>query len=366
MLKAHNINGNWVWAKDFVRGQEYYCPECREPVFFVGGSDARLPHFSHYRESSCGWGSKESQAHEDKKNAIHDALASVLGPSNVYLESSLDDGQRPDVSFVHGDKIVAVEIQYSKISDADLAGRVLSYSDKGIPSLWLIGNLKSHINAIPADVFGGARDKFPAWVRRIARMYSDVGMDQASDSTDLIGVNLTPRIRPVKDIDGVWRNQISWDVTRSQLHQGKIVERQDIHGWRQLLWMPSVNAAGDVMRRGEKQKQTRRALPDNTPYYVDCDRQPVADQSIEAGSRPIEEIEREVDDGIAAHMGQVEARRAEVWGQMCRDRAQRERGCVPTAAQVAAVAEFRKQMQDYYRSVGARFRILDIEKDSTP
>lgn len=62
----------------------------------------------------------------------------------------------------------------------------------------------------------------------------------------------------------------------------------------------------------------------------------------------------DLDAAISAYMGRVEKRRAEVWGQICRERSERESGCVPTAAQVAAVAEFRERMQMFYRTVGAR------------
>ena len=313
MLKAHDINGNWVWAKDFLRGSQYFCPECHEPVFVVMGGDSKQDHFRHFAASSCGWGSRESLAHESKKNSIYDALTAALGEENVYRELRLDDGQRPDVAFVYKDGIVAVEVQYSAISDGDLAERILSYSDKSIPSLWLIGNLKTHINAIPADVFGGVRDKFPAWVRRIASMYSNNGIDQASDSTDLININLTPDIREVKDTDGVWRNQISWNVTRSDMRDGRIIKKTDSHGWPQLLWIPTPNNTRDVLSRGERQKQTRRQLPDDMPYAVDCNRSQVEPQSEKDRAKSIEEAERQVEEGVAAYMARLERERAMYW-----------------------------------------------------
>ena len=74
--------------------------------------------------------------------------------------------------------------------------------------------------------------------------------------------------------------------------------------------------------------------------------------------------ESDLSAAISAYMGRVEARRAEVWGQMCRERAQRERGCVPTAAQVAAVDDFRTQMRRFYSTVGARLETCVDNTDS--
>lgn len=319
MLKAHNIDGMWVWAKDYQRGIPYFCPECSEAVHYVSGHGGAQEHFRHNRESSCGYGSQESIAHEMKKQSIFDSLSSILGEKNVWLESRLDDGQRPDVSFLSGDKVVAVEIQYSQISDVLLAERVASYSDKNIPSLWLIGGLKNHINAIPADLFGGARDRLPAWVRRIAGMYNNIGMDQASDTHDLVNVNLVPQFRTVKQ-GGQWVYEIHWQKASSNMLDGEVKAIHDSHGWPQLLWVPRPQGKDGNLRRGEKHQRQRREIPDNMPYQVDCSRVDQKRRFVMPVSVSLEEIEQQMDANIAAYMSNLERTRANAWIELQRQK----------------------------------------------
>lgn len=119
-----------------LRRQQWFCPQCRQPVFLRAGQTC-VPHFAHYRRSNC------QLAHE---TALH-----LAGKQFLYryfnqrhyqcqLEYFLPTiQQRPDLLLTRGEQRLAVEYQCSPLSLAQLQQRTVGYQSIQLPVLWILG-----------------------------------------------------------------------------------------------------------------------------------------------------------------------------------------------------------------------------------
>jgi hypothetical protein len=126
-----NSEGQQVAAWRVKAGDGYTCPECEEEVFLKPGV-VIIPHFSHYPESSCGYGSGESERHMLMKVHVMDALQAV---PDVRYEAAVIPGRRADLALEK--QKIAVECQSSRMTEEEWEARTRAYSTRGRNVMWL-------------------------------------------------------------------------------------------------------------------------------------------------------------------------------------------------------------------------------------
>ena len=113
----------------------FACPTCTREVVLHKGN-IRAHHFKHKPPVTCARGQGETEQHLRAKLGIYDALA--LEPNVVDLELEKDFGiSVADVYATISGAPVAVEIQRSKLSVADICARTANYYRLGIAVLWV-------------------------------------------------------------------------------------------------------------------------------------------------------------------------------------------------------------------------------------
>ena len=136
MLSAYTQSGEVMATEVSPEDGPFYCPACQETLIFKQGRKV-IAHFAHYPEATCAYTNEgESDEHRLAKLELYQALLQAPGVSDVRVERYLQD-VRPDVSFVLRGELVAVEIQVSQISRADIAWRTEAYARKNIAVLWM-------------------------------------------------------------------------------------------------------------------------------------------------------------------------------------------------------------------------------------
>lgn len=137
MLSALTEQNETVMAWEANREDEpFFCPECEEEVILKKGSIV-IPHFAHFPEASCTYGTGESDQHRQGKYEIYEALRKHPDVSHLQVERYLKE-VRPDVCFLWQRKWkVAIELQLSAISPDEIAYRTRCYADKNIWVLWI-------------------------------------------------------------------------------------------------------------------------------------------------------------------------------------------------------------------------------------
>ena len=281
MLKAHNVNGMWVLATNALRGVCYYCPVCHEPLAVVKDSKHKIDHFRHHPDSTCSYGANETIEHAEKKIGIYQSLQSELGENNVSMEHTLPDGQRPDIYFqATNGQGVALEIQHSRISDAELIDRTASYADKGVASLWMPDQIKHFLNTVEVSDLTGLAN-IPLWMRRIAGLTDDVAFDQFSDvskrGSEVVSIKLAIQTRKVKNANGVWVMEQYWPTRRCALHRGAVRTDRNDSGHKLMLWLPSPLGGDSLVSTKPKRQQIRREVIESTGAPVDCPRPLIQD-----------------------------------------------------------------------------------------
>lgn len=138
MLSALNKQGETLIAWEATREEgPFFCPACEEEVILKKGSIV-IHHFAHYAQTSCAYGTGESEQHRQAKYEIYEALRAHSFVSHIKVERYLKD-VRPDVSFLwQGKWKVAIEIQISAISLKEIEHRTRCYASKNIWVLWTI------------------------------------------------------------------------------------------------------------------------------------------------------------------------------------------------------------------------------------
>jgi competence protein CoiA len=138
MLSAIKEPDETVMAWEVTREDgPFFCPECEEEVILKQGSII-LPHFAHFPEASCAYGTGKSDQHRRAKYEIYETLKAHPDVSHLKVERYLKE-VRPDISFLwQGKWRVAIEIQISAISPEEIAHRTRCYAAKNIWVLWMI------------------------------------------------------------------------------------------------------------------------------------------------------------------------------------------------------------------------------------
>lgn len=135
MLSALDPSGKscLAWETDKVDGP-FICPECRASVLLRKG-EVKVHHFAHIPPTNCQYGTGESEQHRQAKMAIYQGLLTHPDVTRLRMERSLRD-VRPDVSCFIRDVAVAIEVQLSRLTMAEVIRRTRSYTSKGIAVLW--------------------------------------------------------------------------------------------------------------------------------------------------------------------------------------------------------------------------------------
>jgi len=138
MLRAkQKLTGEIVEAYFANKSQApFSCPECGDPVMLKTGR-TKVNYFAHVNPLACKFGAGESEAHENCKWEIFEALQRQSGVRNAALERPLGTN-RPDVSAIINGVLVAIEIQISSLSLETIMHRTIEYARKGIYVLWLL------------------------------------------------------------------------------------------------------------------------------------------------------------------------------------------------------------------------------------
>jgi competence protein CoiA len=123
-----------AWSQKVSSGP-FACPSCGGEVILRGGR-RRLDHFAHAAEKICRYDLGESENHRRCKAEIWVCLADAPNVADVQLERPLGE-VRADVSARINGVPVAIEVQISNLSIADIIRRTKEYERKGIYVLWL-------------------------------------------------------------------------------------------------------------------------------------------------------------------------------------------------------------------------------------
>lgn len=136
MYAAINKQRQLVNAIDGQMGEQYYCPQCWQPVQLSNTSQTTRPHFRHYAKHTDFVG--ETRRHVRGKLALQSALQRM----GAVVEQEVilgDDERRADVLWTHQTDQYAFEFQCASLSVAELRRRHLSYQALKITDIWLLG-----------------------------------------------------------------------------------------------------------------------------------------------------------------------------------------------------------------------------------
>lgn len=141
MLNAYSKNKEVVTLLNLSReeieqlkGRKYFCPVCCQPVRIKNGK-IKLPHFSHYNQSSC---SIYSEGETREHLALKEVFVKWCEKNRIgyELEKYLPAlNQRPDLLIGN----IALEIQCSPLSTQRLVERTKSYQQHGYIPIWICG-----------------------------------------------------------------------------------------------------------------------------------------------------------------------------------------------------------------------------------
>ena len=124
-----------VLARDSERTDgPFSCPRCLSELVLRKGR-IRVHHFAHKPPVTCSLGLGESAEHHRAKLQIFDALLRAPNVTDVELEKDLGICI-PDVFARINGAWVAVEIQRSVLSVAEIVARTTRYRELGIAVLW--------------------------------------------------------------------------------------------------------------------------------------------------------------------------------------------------------------------------------------
>lgn len=125
-----------VFARDSEKADgPFMCPGCSAEVILHKGN-IKIHHFKHKPPMTCARGEGESLHHLIAKLAIYDALMKEHNVSGLALEKDFGVSVA-DVFAVISGVPVALEIQRSSLSTAEIARRTVNYRQLGIAVLWI-------------------------------------------------------------------------------------------------------------------------------------------------------------------------------------------------------------------------------------
>ena len=125
-----------VLARDASRADApFACPGCQEDVVLKKGT-LRVHHFAHQPSSHCALAVGETPEHHRAKLAIYDSLRGAGNVIDCDVEKPLC-GSIADVYARISGTPVAIEIQRSNLSEAEVRRRTLNYHSQGIAVVWV-------------------------------------------------------------------------------------------------------------------------------------------------------------------------------------------------------------------------------------
>jgi hypothetical protein len=142
MLVAKRVLDNAeVVATEVDRGPEYRCPgpACNQLVTIKKGSKL-IHHFAHQPDASCAYGRGETLAHLQAKLMLRDNFRRrglQADVERVVLSSESDRRADGLVSKPNTDRRMAIEVQHSYLSVADIERRTKAYMAAGVPVIWI-------------------------------------------------------------------------------------------------------------------------------------------------------------------------------------------------------------------------------------
>ena len=128
------------WLRKVGKSGELVCSECKEVVLLRKGTYYR-PHFYHYRNTNCSL-SHESEEHREAKRFILNILRSRYGNKRVFLEETIESGQRADVLLDLNELKFAFEVQFSEQADEKWTERNAKFKNSGVIPIWILGYRK--------------------------------------------------------------------------------------------------------------------------------------------------------------------------------------------------------------------------------
>ena len=129
-------NAKVVAAQVDRAGGPYLCTSCRRALVLNKGR-IRVHHFRHAAQVPCHHGNGESLAHLHCKMEIFEALAASEFAADVDVEKPLGPAIADVYARIRGQP-VAIEVQRSVLSVADIRLRTEVYAALGIPVLWIV------------------------------------------------------------------------------------------------------------------------------------------------------------------------------------------------------------------------------------
>lgn len=143
MLVAVNNKNQYFNASNEEKNKDkkhnYYCPNCKEPVFLKKGL-IKQAHFTHFQKSECNVFSEgETEEHISGKNLLYQWFIKQKIP--CQLEAYLPNlKQRPDLLvWLDEQSPIAIEFQCSALSAQRMIERTNGYSEKGYKVYWILG-----------------------------------------------------------------------------------------------------------------------------------------------------------------------------------------------------------------------------------
>ena len=125
-----------IWAQ---RGADFRCPDCQAPVILRRGRKV-VAHFAHRPQATCISHGGETRAHLEAKRLLLDAfLARGLRAEAEFSKDPVPYDRRADLMVWAPDSgtPVAIELQHSRASPADLETRARSYAAAGVAQIWV-------------------------------------------------------------------------------------------------------------------------------------------------------------------------------------------------------------------------------------
>ncbi len=138
-LTALSPEGTVLIARDVTKQDgPFRCSACEAQMIIKKGL-LKIDHFAHVPNTSCEYGSGETEEHLVAKMSIYDNLRAK--DINVILEKPLSPKVRADllIEYPSGRK-VAIEVQRSTMTREECIRRMLNYQETGIPVLWILLN----------------------------------------------------------------------------------------------------------------------------------------------------------------------------------------------------------------------------------
>lgn len=131
MLEAAlDENKRIVFCKESLKGKDYFCPECKDPVRLRSG-ELLSPHFYHYQGSLCRH-AKVGSEHLAVQEMFKSKFAQGCQLERWFpSQSRIADIFLPDYGLV-------IEVQYSPISPQEVLQRVFDYQTLGLEVIWIL------------------------------------------------------------------------------------------------------------------------------------------------------------------------------------------------------------------------------------